>query len=164
RVNSRYYKNEFSVKNRLNDRNICCIYEHIWSFRFRPECTNIVNWKSRLARSASYLGSAHYYSFTRLATTTTDRKSTRLNSSHVSPLALHYALPILLIPGIIKMNFPLKIGLMTGIYAVFMNIFGALGSGLSVPISSIGNLGWRGALAIWGVLTIIALLVWLPQL
>src|SRR5690625_6289680 len=62
------------------------------------------------------------------------------------------------------MNFPLKIGLMTGIYAVFMNIFGALGSGLSVPISSIGNLGWRGALAIWGVLTIIALLVWLPQL
>src|SRR5699024_5092129 len=59
---------------------------------------------------------------------------------------------------------PLKIGLMTGIYAVFMNIFGALGSGLSVPISSIGNLGWRGALAIWGVLTVIALLIWLPQL
>src|SRR5699024_12709095 len=78
-------------------------------------------------------------------------------------LSLHDALPILLfigtaliglaiaignvlIPGIIEMNFPLKIGLMTGIYAVFMNIFGALGSGLSVPISSIGNLGWRGAL------------------
>src|SRR5690625_7455994 len=45
-----------------------------------------------------------------------------------------------------------------------MNICGALGSGMSVPISSIGNLGWRGALAIWGMLTIIALLVWLPQL
>src|SRR5699024_1226428 len=77
---------------------------------------------------------------------------------------LAIAIGNVLIPGIIKMNFPLKIGLMTGIYAVFMNIFGALGSGLSVPISSIGNLGWRGALAIWGVLTIIALLVWLPQL
>lgn len=69
-----------------------------------------------------------------------------------------------LIPGIIKMNFPLKIGVMTGIYAVVMNIFGALGSGLSVPISTIGNFGWQGALSIWGVLTVIALIVWLPQL
>lgn len=79
-------------------------------------------------------------------------------------IGLAIAIGNVLIPGIIKMNFPLKIGLMTGIYAVFMNIFGALGSGLSVPISSIGNLGWRGALAIWGVLTVIALLIWLPQL
>lgn len=79
-------------------------------------------------------------------------------------IGLAIAIGNVLIPGIIKMNFPLKIGLMTGIYAVFMNIFGALGSGLSVPISSIGNLGWRGALAIWGVLTIVALLIWLPQL
>lgn len=69
-----------------------------------------------------------------------------------------------LIPGIIKMNFPLKIGIMTGIYAVFMNIFGALGSGLSVPIASIDNVGWQGALGIWGLLAIIALLIWLPQL
>src|SRR5690625_139717 len=79
-------------------------------------------------------------------------------------IGLAIAIGNVLIQGIIKMNFPLKIGLMTGIYAVFMNIFGALGSGLSVPISSIGNLGWRGALAIWGVLTVIALLIWLPQL
>src|SRR5699024_12725247 len=70
----------------------------------------------------------------------------------------------LLNASIIKMNFQLKIGLMTGIYAVFMNILGALGSGLSVPISSIGNLGWREALAIWGILTVIALLIWLLQL
>ncbi len=69
-----------------------------------------------------------------------------------------------LIPGIIKMNFPYRIGVMTGIYAVFMNIFGALGSGLSVPISTTGNLGWQGALGIWGLLALIALIVWLPQL
>ncbi len=58
----------------------------------------------------------------------------------------------------------MKIGIMTGIYAVFMNIFGALGSGLSVPISSIGNMGWQGALGIWGFLAVISLLIWLPQL
>lgn len=69
-----------------------------------------------------------------------------------------------LIPGIVKMNFPQKIGLMTGIYAIFMNLFGALGSGVSVPIASIDNFGWQGALGIWGVLTIISLLLWLPQL
>lgn len=79
-------------------------------------------------------------------------------------IGLAIAIGNVLIPGIIKMNFPLKIGLMTGIYAIFMNLFGALGSGVSVPISSIGNLGWQGALGIWGVLTIVTLLLWLPQL
>lgn len=79
-------------------------------------------------------------------------------------VGLAIAIGNVLIPGIIKMNFPFKIGIMTGIYAVFMNIFGALGSGLSVPISSAGNMGWKGALGIWGLLTIISLLVWIPQL
>ncbi|GEN89661.1 CynX/NimT family MFS transporter [Oceanobacillus sojae] len=79
-------------------------------------------------------------------------------------VGLAIAIGNVLIPGIIKMSFPLKIGIMTGVYAVFMNIFGALGSGLSVPISSVGNMGWQGALNIWGIITIIALLIWLPQL
>lgn len=79
-------------------------------------------------------------------------------------VGLAIAIGNVLIPGIIKMSFPFKIGIMTGVYAVFMNIFGALGSGLSVPLSSIGNMGWRGALGIWGLLTFISLLVWIPQL
>src|SRR5699024_2761124 len=79
-------------------------------------------------------------------------------------IGLAIAIGNVLIPGIIKMNFPLKIGLMTGMYAVFMNVFGALGSGLSVPISSIGNIGWQGALAVCGGLAIISLLIWIPQL
>nr|WP_275899657.1 MFS transporter [Bacillus piscicola] len=79
-------------------------------------------------------------------------------------IGLAIAIGNVLLPGFIKMNFPLKIGVMTGLYAVFMNIFGALGSGLSVPISSIGGIGWRGALVVWGILAIIALLVWIPQL
>src|SRR5699024_5971945 len=51
-----------------------------------------------------------------------------------------------------------------GIYAIFMNLFGALGSGLSVPLSSIGSFGWEGSLGIWVILGVISLLVWLPQL
>ncbi len=69
-----------------------------------------------------------------------------------------------LIPGLIKMSFPLKIGLITGFYAVSMNLFGALASGLSIPISHIGNLGWQGALGAWFILVLIAIIMWLPQL
>ena len=69
-----------------------------------------------------------------------------------------------LIPGLIKMSFPLKIGLITALYAVSMNLFAAFASGLSVPISSIGNIGWQGALGVWGLLVIIAIIIWLPQL
>ncbi|MEJ8777860.1 CynX/NimT family MFS transporter [Pseudogracilibacillus sp. ICA-222130] len=79
-------------------------------------------------------------------------------------IGLAIAIGNVLIPAMIKMNFPLKIGLMTGIYAIFMNVFGALGSGLSVPISNMGDFGWKGALAFWGVLGIISLLLWIPQL
>lgn len=79
-------------------------------------------------------------------------------------IGLAIAVGNVLIPAFIKINFPLKIGLMTGFYAVFMNVFGALGSGLSVPLSSIGNLSWQGALVIWGIFVLIALLIWLPQL
>ncbi|UQW97005.1 MFS transporter [Rummeliibacillus sp. G93] len=79
-------------------------------------------------------------------------------------IGMAIAIGNVLIPGIVKMNFPQRIGFMTGIYAIFMNLFGALGSGVSVPIASTGNLGWQGALGIWGVLTIISLLLWLPQL
>ncbi len=69
-----------------------------------------------------------------------------------------------LLPGFIKMSFPLRIGLVTGLYAVFMNLFGALASGLSIPIASIKNFSWQGALAAWALLVLVALIVWLPQL
>lgn len=68
-----------------------------------------------------------------------------------------------LLPGLIKLTFPFRIGLLTGLYAVCMNIFGALASGLSVPLSNINMLGWQGSLGIWIVLTLIAIGVWMPQ-
>lgn len=79
-------------------------------------------------------------------------------------IGLAIAIGNVLMPGIIKMNFPYKIGLMTGLYAIVMNVFGALGSGLSIPIATSGNLGWRGSLVIWGGLALITLIIWLPQL
>ena len=69
-----------------------------------------------------------------------------------------------LIPGMVKMSFPLRVGAITGLYAVIMNIFGALASGVSVPLANIEPFGWQGALAVWGIVTVIALFIWAPQL
>lgn len=69
-----------------------------------------------------------------------------------------------LIPGMVKMSFPLRVGAITGLYAVIMNVFGALASGVSVPLANIESFGWQGALAVWGIVTVIALFIWAPQL
>lgn len=79
-------------------------------------------------------------------------------------IGLAIAIGNVLIPVVIQLNFPLRVGLVMGFYVVFMNIFGALSSGLSVPISSFKGIGWQGALAVWAILVFIAALLWIPQL
>ncbi|UJL46386.1 MFS transporter [Virgibacillus sp. NKC19-16] len=79
-------------------------------------------------------------------------------------IGLAIAIGNVLLPSFIKINFPLKIGIMTGLYAVFMNVFGALAAGISVPLASISGIGWQGSLAFWAVLSIIATAIWIPQL
>jgi len=69
-----------------------------------------------------------------------------------------------LLPSLIKREFPERIGTMTGIYSVSMNLCGALGSGLSIPVAVGLGLGWQGALGMWGILSLISLLTWLPQI
>src|SRR5690606_16922241 len=62
-------------------------------------------------------------------------------------------------PGYIKNNFPKQIGLMTGIFAVAMNLTAALASGYSVSLGEWTGYGWRGSLGIWLVIALIALIV-----
>src|SRR5690625_2675218 len=68
-----------------------------------------------------------------------------------------------LLPGLIKLSFPFRIGILTGLYAVCMNIFGSIASGISVPLSNVEIMGWQGALGIWDILIVIAIIFWLPQ-
>lgn len=68
-----------------------------------------------------------------------------------------------LLPGLIKLSFPFRIGLLTGLYGVCMNIFAAIASGVSVPLSNMESMGWQGALIIWAALAAIAILFWFPQ-
>lgn len=79
-------------------------------------------------------------------------------------IGLAIAIGNVLLPAFVKVNFPLHVGMMTGFYSVAMNLFGALASGLSVPISRINGFGWKGALAVWGIITLVAFLLWIPQM
>lgn len=70
---------------------------------------------------------------------------------------------VLMIP-FFKARIPEKIGLMTAILSTGMSLFAAIASGISVPLAVDLGLGWRGSLASWFILMILALAVWIPQL
>ncbi|QQQ29796.1 CynX/NimT family MFS transporter [Chryseobacterium indoltheticum] len=67
-------------------------------------------------------------------------------------------------PGYIKNNFPKQIGLMTGIFAVSMNLTAALASGYSVSLGEWTGYGWRGSLGVWLVIALLALFVVILEL
>ncbi|WP_262247950.1 CynX/NimT family MFS transporter [Parapedobacter soli] len=69
-----------------------------------------------------------------------------------------------LVPPFIKHRFPRKIGLVTGIYSVAMNITASLASGFSIAIGQWTGQGWKGSIGVWVVFSVIAILFWIPQL
>ncbi|MET3575342.1 CynX/NimT family MFS transporter [Bhargavaea ullalensis] len=68
-----------------------------------------------------------------------------------------------LLPSLVKMNFPLQVGLMTGVYTVSMNLSAGIAAGLSAPIANSVAVGWRASLGIWALLAAVAAIIWLPQ-
>jgi CP family cyanate transporter-like MFS transporter len=69
-----------------------------------------------------------------------------------------------LLPGMIKRDFPTKVGLLTSAYATVMGGVAAVASGVAVPISEVAPGGWYTALGCWIVLALVAIVLWLPQL
>ena len=65
-----------------------------------------------------------------------------------------------LLPAVVKDKFPDKFGLMTSVYSTSMGLVASLASGLSVPFAKNLNLGWQGALSVWGIPALIAILLW----
>ncbi|PAF24345.1 MFS transporter [Shouchella clausii] len=79
-------------------------------------------------------------------------------------LGLSIAVCNVLIPSLVKRDFSNNVGLMTGIYAVSMNLCGAIASGISVPLARNLGFGWNGALGVWGILALTAALFWFPRI
>jgi CP family cyanate transporter-like MFS transporter len=66
-----------------------------------------------------------------------------------------------LIPALVKQDFPDHVGPMTSAYLTTMVGMAGVAGGISVPLADTG-LGWQGALAVWALLGVVAFVVWWP--
>jgi MFS transporter, CP family, cyanate transporter len=69
-----------------------------------------------------------------------------------------------LLPGLVKREFPERAGLMTSVYSASLGTSAAIAAGVSFPLAQLDGFGWRGALAVWALPVFIAGVAWLPQL
>ena len=70
------------------------------------------------------------------------------------------ALGNVLLPTIVKRDFPHRTGFMTSLYSSAMGLGATVAAGVSFPLSL--SLGWRGSLGIWMLLALAAAAVWIP--
>lgn len=69
-----------------------------------------------------------------------------------------------LLPGIVKRDFPRRVSIMTGLYTVALNLGASAAAGTTEPLRQLLDGAWQGALAFWLLPAVIAALFWLPQL
>ncbi|WP_208115993.1 CynX/NimT family MFS transporter [Labedaea rhizosphaerae] len=74
------------------------------------------------------------------------------------------ALINVLLPSLVKRDYPDAVGKTTGLYSSVQSGTAAVASGLAVPIAGVAQQGWRLSLGIWAGLAVIAFAVFLPQL
>jgi MFS transporter, CP family, cyanate transporter len=78
-------------------------------------------------------------------------------------LAAAIAMTNVLVPALVKQHYPQRVSVLTSAYATVMGVFAALSSGIAVPLALVLPGGWRGSLAAWSLLGVVAILCWLPQ-
>jgi len=69
-----------------------------------------------------------------------------------------------LLPALIKKDFPESAPLMTGVYTMALSGGAALASGFTVPLSKLLGESWAWALAAWMIPVLAAMIVWRPRL
>ncbi|MGE4428542.1 MAG: CynX/NimT family MFS transporter [Solirubrobacteraceae bacterium] len=74
------------------------------------------------------------------------------------------ALGNVLVPIVVKRDFPRRTGPMMALYSVMLNAGAALAAGVTVPLGRTLDTGWRATLALWGILALLAVVLWVPQL
>jgi CP family cyanate transporter-like MFS transporter len=67
-----------------------------------------------------------------------------------------------LLPSLVKRDFPGRVAFITGLYVMSMAVGAALAAGATVPLDRLLG-SWATALSLWAVPALIAGLVWLPQ-
>lgn len=71
------------------------------------------------------------------------------------------ALGNVLMPTLVKREFPHRSGPLTSLYSSAMGLGATVAAGAAVPLAT--RLGWRAALGLWAIPAALALIAWLPQ-
>jgi len=69
-----------------------------------------------------------------------------------------------LLPSLVKREFPERAGLMTSTYSTALAVSAAIAAGASFPIADQVGVGWQVSLALWALPAFVAVLAWLPQI
>jgi MFS transporter, CP family, cyanate transporter len=67
-----------------------------------------------------------------------------------------------LLPGIVKRDFPERVGAVTGFYTMMLCVGAAGAAALAPQVEIVFDTAWPLALAVWGILALIALPAWAP--
>lgn len=79
-------------------------------------------------------------------------------------IGMGIAIANVLLPSLIKRDFPGRIAVLTSAYALTAGVVASLASAAAVPIASLPGSGWNWALGAFLVFPLIAAAVWVPQL
>ncbi|MEP9379294.1 MFS transporter [Aquabacter sp. CN5-332] len=74
------------------------------------------------------------------------------------------AIANVLLPSLLKRDFPTRIASLTGAYVLTTGLVAALASAVAVPLAELPGSGWHVALASTLIFPAIALIAWIPQL
>ncbi|WEK62379.1 MAG: MFS transporter [Candidatus Microbacterium colombiense] len=66
-------------------------------------------------------------------------------------------------PAVIKQDFAHRLGLMMGLYSTALFLGAAAAAALTVPFMTALDGSWRGALGLWAIPAVLALLIWTPR-
>ncbi|HEX9449612.1 MAG TPA: MFS transporter [Dongiaceae bacterium] len=69
-----------------------------------------------------------------------------------------------LLPGLVKRDFPQRAALMTGLYTMALCGGAAAAEGATQPLKALLGDSWASALAAWSLPVLVAIALWLPQL
>jgi CP family cyanate transporter-like MFS transporter len=69
-----------------------------------------------------------------------------------------------LLPSLVKRDFPRKVGELTGAYSAVQSAFAAIAAGVAVPVAGATALGWRLPVGMWAGLALVGLAAIVPQI
>lgn len=70
----------------------------------------------------------------------------------------------ILLPGLIKRDFPHRLGIMSGLFSMSLAVGATLAAGLTIPVAKAVGWRWNEVLAAWGLFAVFALACWIPSL